>query len=83
MTQEIIAIRFGDKILFGNNALARFKQEHGYTQLISRECFRFMSKLDTGDKWIAFANESPTIFELSDDCSLDVLCPYVNKGVLI
>lgn len=72
---DIIAIRFGSTIFFGQEALDRLKVQKCYDQLISRSEFEFMSKLDLGEKWGMYAKEAPTLFKLDHDTPFDIRRP--------
>jgi hypothetical protein len=76
---KIIGIRFKneyeDIILFGKEALNRLNKEKNYYQLISKEEFELMSRFDLGNKWGLYADNSPIIFELSQDTNFEIRYP--------
>lgn len=72
---EIIGIRFNTIIMSGQPALDKMIQENNYDQLISRAEFRFMSKLDLGDKWGQFAETALTLFKLESCADMSIRNP--------
>lgn len=72
---EIIAIRIGSKILFGQLAIDELKQHKTYDQLISRAEFKMLAKLDLGDKWGQYAEHAPTLLMLDDKTPFDIRKP--------
>jgi len=72
---KIIAIRFDDIILFGQRALDTLNQKQDYDQLISLAEFKFMSRLDLGEKWGKYAEISPILFELKPGTALNIRQP--------
>jgi hypothetical protein len=78
---DIIAIRFGEVIHFGQVAMELLHDKQDYDQLISRSEFKFMSRLDLGDKWGKYAEYSPTLFFLNDEVDYNVrlIRPYCHR----
>lgn len=73
---KIIAIRFGEMIYFGREALNKLKEhDFNYCQLISRLEFEMMSRFDLGDKWGKYADNAPILFTLKKDIPLDIRIP--------
>ena len=69
---DIIAIRFGGMILFGEQALDQLRLLEDYDQLISREEFKMMSRFDLGEKWGKYAEHAPTLFRLEKGTPMNV-----------
>ena len=65
-SDDIVAIRFGDVIITGQEALTHLEKEGKYTALLSRAVFRLMYQLDLGDKWACVAKNAPTLFKLNE-----------------
>lgn len=72
---DIIAIRFGSMIRFGEQALQELKVKEDYCQLISRSEFKMMSRMDLGKKWGDYAEHAPTLFRLPEDTEFIVRQP--------
>jgi hypothetical protein len=65
---EIIAIRIEERIYFGNSAWEALRRnDYNYDQLMSREEFRMLSRLDLGDKWGEAAENCRTLFILPEE----------------
>jgi hypothetical protein len=63
----IIAIRFGGKIMFGEEAMQTLRsRNYNFDQIFSKWEFEFMSKLDLGDKWGKYAEHAPILFQIPD-----------------
>ena len=61
--EEIVAIQFGQDILFGMSAVDEVRRTQNYTQLIPRSTFKFMAEIELDPRWAEYA-EYPTIFSL-------------------
>lgn len=65
---EIIAIRIGSVIYFGESAWEMLrKNDYQYDQLFSRAEFLMYSKLDLGKKWGDMADKAKTLFILPEE----------------
>lgn len=78
---DIIAIRFGGMIRFGEEALKELKAKEDYCQLLSRSEFKMMSRMDLGEKWGDYAEHAPTLFRLPEDTEFSVRLtrPYCHR----
>lgn len=78
---DIIAIRFGSKIRFGQEALNELRSKEDYDQLLSRSEFKMMSRMDLGEKWGKYAEHAPTLFRLPEDTEFGVrlVRPYCHR----
>ncbi len=78
---DIIAIRFGSKIIFSQPALDELRRTEDYDQLISRAEFKMMARFDLGEKWGQYAEHAPTLFRLPEDTEFSVRLtkPYCHR----
>jgi hypothetical protein len=72
---DIIAIRFGMRIYFGQQAIDLLKEKMEYDQLISRSEFKMMARMDLGDKWGEYAEHALTLFPLDEKTPFEVRQP--------
>lgn len=75
MSKDIICIRFGDYLCFGDKAIQMLNENNCFDQLIERGVFRLMGMCDLGEKWELLAQKSPTLFEMKDDTPIEVMRP--------
>jgi hypothetical protein len=62
---EIIAIQFGNEVMFGKPAIERALEQSKFTTVHSRALFKLMSCMDLGPQWAEYAN-CPTLFTMSE-----------------
>ena len=61
---QIIAIRFGGLVCFGQDAVDKLKSFDDYDQIFSRAEFRLLARFDLGEKWAQYAEAAPIIFDI-------------------
>jgi hypothetical protein len=62
---EIIAIQFGNEVIFGRAAIERALHQKNFTRVHSRAVFKLMSCMDLGPQWTEYA-ECPTLFSMQE-----------------